>query len=47
MVNEVDPKLRHWLETPKPRIKKINSENGKRSFLSNLVLEIKRVLEEF
>jgi len=47
MSDEMNPRLKHWLETPKPRIKKINSENGKRSFLSNLVLEIKRVLEEF
>ena len=47
MVNEVDPKLRHWLETPRPRIKKLEKENDKGNFFGNLLGEIKRVLEEF
>ncbi len=36
----MNSKYWHWLETPKPRIKKVEKKTGLRNFLKELVNEI-------
>ena len=41
----MNPKLWHWLETPKPRIKKSENKKGFLSFFKNLFSEVKKAWE--
>lgn len=41
----MNTKLWHWLETPKPRIKKVESKKGILSFFKNLFGEVKKAWE--
>jgi hypothetical protein len=40
MKEGINPKYWHWLETPKPRIKKVENKTGFKNFIRKIVLEI-------
>lgn len=40
MKEGINPKYWHWLETPKPRIKKVENKKGFKNFIRKIVLEI-------